>query len=157
MYIYIYIYIIFRVFCPRAGLSLQMQEPKWLQFCPKADLTQEPKWLQFCPKADLPQQTQEPRLQFYQGLNRYGSFPLLFATHSLFSIWIALKRSEKIPGDLTWMWGEWIWLIGPSELHQNLPVVKYQFHQVFDQIRDPEITITLFKLLSLNHRQKREI
>ena len=41
--------IIFRVFCPRAGLSLQIQAPR----------------LQFCPKAGLPPQTQEPRLQFY--------------------------------------------------------------------------------------------
>ena len=40
---------IIRVFSPRAGLSLQTQEPR----------------LQFCPKVDLPLQTQEPRLQFY--------------------------------------------------------------------------------------------
>ena len=39
----------FRVFCPRAGLSLQTQEPR----------------LQFCPKAGLSQRSQEPRLQFY--------------------------------------------------------------------------------------------
>ena len=31
-------------------------------------------------------QTQEPWLQFYQGLNRFGSFPLLSAPHCLFSI-----------------------------------------------------------------------
>ena len=41
--------VIIRVFCPRAGSSLQTQEPR----------------LQFFPKADLPLQTQEPRLQFY--------------------------------------------------------------------------------------------
>ena len=40
--------IIIRMFCPKAGLSLQTQEPR----------------LQFCPKAGLPPQTQEPGLQF---------------------------------------------------------------------------------------------
>ena len=35
------------------------------------------------PKAGLPPQTQEPRLQFYQGFNRCGIFPLLSASHSL--------------------------------------------------------------------------
>ena len=40
----------------------------------------------FLAKAGLPPQTQEPRLQFYQGLNRYVSFSLLSAPHSLFSI-----------------------------------------------------------------------
>ena len=32
------------------------------------------------------------------GMNRCGSFPLLSAPHSLFSIWTNLKRSENIPG-----------------------------------------------------------
>ena len=40
---------IIRVFWPKAGLSLQMQETR----------------LQFCPKAGLPLQIQEPRLKFY--------------------------------------------------------------------------------------------
>ena len=31
----------------------------------------------FCPRAGLPPQTQEPRLQLYQGLNRCDSLPLL--------------------------------------------------------------------------------
>ena len=35
--------------------------------------------------AVLPPQSEEPRLQFYQGLNMCGSFPLLSAPHSLFS------------------------------------------------------------------------
>ena len=38
------------------------------------------------PKAGLPPQTQEPMLQFYQGLNKCASFPLHSAPHSLFSI-----------------------------------------------------------------------
>ena len=41
--------VIFRVFCPSAGSSLQTQAPR----------------LQFCPQASLPLQTQEPSLQFY--------------------------------------------------------------------------------------------
>ena len=73
------------------------------------------------PKAGLPQQTEEPRLQFYQELKRCGSFPLLFAPHSLFSIRTDLKRSEKISGAPKWRWGEWIWLTGPSRLHRNSP------------------------------------
>ena len=115
-------------FCPGADPSLQTQVPR----------------LQFCPKAGLPSQTQEPRQLFYWGLNRCGSFPLLFAPHSLFSIWTDLKRSQKIPGAPAWRRGEWIWLTGPSGLHQNSPQgSNISSIMVFDQIRDPEIPITL--------------
>ena len=55
------------------------------------------------------------------GVNRCGSFPLLSAPHSLFSIWTDLQRFEKIPGAPAWRWGEWIWLTGPSGLHRNSP------------------------------------
>ena len=72
-------------------------------------------------KAGLPPQTQDRRLQFYQELNRCGSFPLFSAPQSLFSIWTDLKRSQKIQGAPTWRWGEWIWLTGPSGLHRNSP------------------------------------
>ena len=81
------------------------------------------------PKAGLPPQTQEPTLQFYQGLNKCGTFPLLSAPHSLFSISTDLKTSEKIPGAPTWRWGEWIWLTGNSP--KFTIEVKYQFHQSF--------------------------
>ena len=54
------------------------------------------------------------------GYNRCGSFPFLSASHSLFSIWTNLKRSEKIQGAPT-RWAEWICLTGPSGLHRNLP------------------------------------
>ena len=122
------IVIIIRVFCSRAGPSLQAQEPR----------------LQFCPKAGLPSQTQEPRLQFYQGLNRCGSFPLLSAPNSLFSIWTRLKRSEKIPVVPTWRWGGCIWLTGPSGLRRNSQQgLNISSIRVFDQIRDPEIPVTL--------------
>ena len=70
-------------------------------------------------KAGLPSLSQEQRLQFYQRLNRCGSFSLLSAPHSLFSIWTDLKRSEMIPGAPTLRWGEWIRLTGPSGLHRN--------------------------------------
>ena len=55
-------------------------------------------WVAVLPKAGLPPQTQEPRLQFYQGLNRFGSFPLLSAPSlslSLFSIWQKLKDLKR--------------------------------------------------------------
>ena len=47
-------------------------------------------------KADLPPQTQEPRLQFYQGLNRCSSFLLLSTPHSL-SLSSASERTLKDP------------------------------------------------------------
>ena len=66
------------------------------------------------------------------------------APDSLFSIWTDLKRSEKIPGAPTWRWGEWIWLTGPSALHRNSPQgLNISSIRVSDQIRDPEISITL--------------
>ena len=79
-----------------------------------------------------------------QGLNRCGSFPLFSSSHSLFSIWIHLERSETIPGAPTWRWGEWIWLTGPSGLRRNSPQgFNISSIRVFYQIRDPEIPITL--------------
>ena len=79
------------------------------------------------------------------GMNRCGSFPLLSATHSLFSIWKTLKRSENIPRAPALRWGEWIWLSGPSGLHRNPPHrLNISSIRVFDQIRGPEILITLW-------------
>ena len=70
-------------------------------------------------------------------MDRCSSFPLL--SHSLFSIWTDLKRSEKIPGASTWMWREWIWLTGPSGHHWNSPQgLNIGSIRVFDQIRDPD-------------------
>ena len=98
----------------------------------------------FCPRAGLPLQTQEPRLQFYHGLNGCSSFPLLSTLHSLFSTWTDLKRSEKSPWAPTWRWGEWIWLTGPSRLHWNSPQrLNISSIRVFDPIRGLEIPITL--------------
>ena len=90
----------------------------------------------FCPKADF--------RNLYCSFTRCGSFPSLSAPHSLFSLLTNLKRSEKIPGAPTRRWGEWIWLTGPSGLHRNSPQgLNISFARVFDQIRDPEIPITL--------------
>ena len=122
---------IIRVFCPRAGLSLQTQAPR----------------LQFCPKAGLPSHTQEPTLQFYY-LNMCGSFPLLSAPQTHFSICTDLKRSENIPGAPAWRWAQWIWLSGLSGLHQSWPHgFNISSIRVFDQIRDPETSITLRPML----------
>ena len=109
------------LFCTRASLSLQTQAPR----------------LQFCPKADLPLQSQESRLQFYQGW--IGTVTSHCFPHPTLSL-----ASEKIPGTPVWRWGEWIWLTGPFGLLPKFTTgVKYQFHQGFYQIRDPEIPITL--------------
>ena len=77
-------------------------------------------------------------------MDKCGGLPLLSAPHSLFSIWTDLGRSGKIPGAPVWRWGEWIWLTGPSGLHRNSPQgLNISSIRVFDQIRDPEISITL--------------
>ena len=77
------------------------------------------------------------------GMNRYGSFPLLSAPHTLFTISTDFKRSEKIPGAPTRRWGEWIWLTGSSGLYRNQPQgLNTGSIRVFDQIRDPEIAPT---------------
>ena len=77
-------------------------------------------------------------------MDRFGSFPLLSAHHSLFSTWTDLKRSEKIAGAPAWRWEERIWLTGPSGLHRNSPQgLNISSIRVFDQNRDPEIPITL--------------
>ena len=77
-------------------------------------------------------------------MNMCDSFPLLSAPHSLFGIWTDLERSEKIPGAPSLRWGEWIWLTGPSGFQRNSPQsLNISSIRVFDQIRDPEIPITL--------------
>ena len=94
-------YIIIRVYCPRAGPSLQVQEPR-LQFC----------WRQV----------------FHHKLSNQGcSFTrdwigavasCCFLHPSFFLV------SEQTLKDLTGTnmeWGEWIWLTEPSGLHQNSP------------------------------------
>ena len=111
----------------------------------------------FCPRAGPSLQMQEPRLQFYQGLNRDGSFLLLPAPHSFFSIWTDLKKSEKIPGLPMWRWGEWIWVTGPSGLQWNSAQwLKNQFHLGFDEIRDLLIPITLRPLWNIMIEKKDE-
>ena len=107
--------------CRRAGLSLQIQAPR----------------PEFCPKAGLPLQTQEPRLQFYYGW--IGAVTSHCFLHPILSL-----ASEKIPGAPAWRWREWIWLTGPSGLHWNSPQgLNISSIGVFDQIRGPEIPITL--------------
>ena len=46
----------------------------------------------------LPLVPQQWTVAVLLGIKRCASFPLLSTHHSLFSIWIDLKRSEKIPG-----------------------------------------------------------
>ena len=90
--------------------------------------------------------TAKPRNQGYSllGMNRRDSFPLFSAPNSLFSIWTDFKRSEKIPGASAWRWGEWIWPPEPSGLYRNSSQgLNISSIRVFDQIRDPEIQITL--------------
>ena len=98
----------------------------------------------FLPKGRSSTSNSGTRIAVLLQMNRCGSFPLLSVPHSLFSIWTDLERSEKIPGAIIWRWGEWIWLTGPSGLHWNSPQgLNFSSIRVFDQIRDPEIPITL--------------
>ena len=115
------IYIIIRVFCPRAGPSLQAQEPR----------------LQFCRRQVFHRKLRNQGCSFTR--DRIGAVYYL----SPFSICTDLKRSEKIPGAPTWRWGEWIWLTGSSGLNRNSPQgLNISSISVFDQIRDPEIPNT---------------
>ena len=83
------------------------------------------------PKAGLPPQTQEPRLQFYQGFKRCSSFLLFSASHSLFSILIDFTNSKKdsrgtnveVRVDLA----NW----APQTSLKFTTGVNYQFHQGF--------------------------
>ena len=100
----------------------------------------------FCPRAGTScKHRNQPAV--LSGMIRCSSFLLLSTPHSLFRIWTDLKRSEKIPRAPMWRWGEWIWLTGPSGLHQNsLQGLNISPIKVFDQIRDTEIPITLCSL-----------
>ena len=80
------------------------------------------------PKADLPPHARELRLLVYQGVDRCGSFPLLSAPHSLFSIWTDLQISQghnvvvrRV--DLA----NWALRTSPKFITE----VKYQFHRRF--------------------------
>ena len=84
------------------------------------------------------------------GMNRCGSFPLISAPHSLFSIWIDFSGYEKIPGAPAWKWGEWIWLTRPSGLHRNSPQgLNISSITVFDHVRDPGIPIAFVLWISI--------
>ena len=83
-------------------------------------------------KRGLAPQTQEPRLQFKQVLDRCGSFPLLSAPHSLYSIEQTLKKIWKDPWDTNVEvrrvdLANWAVRTSPK----FTPGVKYQFHQGF--------------------------
>ena len=96
--------IVHNVLCLR-GLCIYISSPSSLSECSAQGQVLHCKRRNLgCSSAEdsLPPQTQEIRLQFYQGLKRCGSFPLLSASRSLFSVWIDFKRSEKIPGAPTW-------------------------------------------------------
>ena len=80
------------------------------------------------------------------GMDRCGSFPLLSATHSPFSIWSDLKRSQKIPETPAWRWGEWIWLTGPSGLYRN------SSSGFFGQIGNPNHHSPLMNFLHYKNR-----
>ena len=115
------------MFCPRAGPSLQTQDTK----------------AAIMPKGRSSIANSGTYVAVLLGMNRCGSFPLLSAPHSLFSIWRNLKRSEKIPGAPTRRWGDNLANRALRTSPKFTTGVKCQFCQVFFyQIRDPEMPIT---------------
>ena len=78
------------------------------------------------PKAGLPPQTQEPRLQFYQGLNRSFQHPTL----SLASEQI-LKDLKRCQGPQREGEESGFGWLGPKGFTKFTTGVKYQFHQGF--------------------------
>ena len=80
------------------------------------------------------------------GMNRYGKFPLLSASHSFLAtelIFKDLKRLKNPRGNNVEVrrvdLANWALRTSPK----FTTGVKYQFYQSFDYIRDPEIPITL--------------
>ena len=117
------VHFIIKVFCTKAGLSLQTQGPR-LQFCPRQASTAN--W--------------GIKVVVLQGIiSRYFPHPTLSLVSEQ-----TLKYLKTSQGALAWRLGEWIWLTEPSGLHRNLPQgLNISSIRVFDQIRDSEIPITL--------------
>ena len=125
----IYIYRIYiRVFCPKAGPSLQEEKPR----------------LQFCRRQVIHRKLRNQGCSFTRDL--IGAVASRCFPHPTLSL-----ASEQTIKDLKRSQGyqrggeeSWIWLTGPSGLHRNLPQgLNISSIRVFDQIRDPEIPITL--------------
>ena len=78
------------------------------------------------------------------GMNRWGSFPLLPASHSLFSIWTDLKNLRRSQGHQHGGQESGFWLTGPSGLRRNSQQgLNISSIRVSDQIRDLEIPTAL--------------
>ena len=109
---------------PRAGPSLQAQEPR----------------LQFCRRQVFHHKLRNQGCSFTRDwIGAVASHCFLHPTLSLASE--QTLKDLKISGAPTWRWGEWISPTGPSGLHRNSP--QELNIRVFDQIRDLEIPITL--------------
>ena len=107
--------VIIRVFCPRAGTSLQAQEPR----------------LQFCRRQVFHRKLRNQGCSFTKDwIGAVASRCFLHAT--VFSIWTHLKRSTKIPGTPTWRWGEWISLQNNQLIYEGMWV-----HSVCSFMRIP--------------------
>ena len=112
------------VFCPRAGPSLQAQEPR----------------LEFCRRQVFHLKLRKQGCSFTRdwiGAEASRCFP-----HPTLSL-----VSGQIPKAPTWRWGQWIWLIGSSGLHRNSSQgLNISSIRIFDHIRDLEIPIILSQI-----------
>ena len=117
---------IIRVFCPKAGPSLQAKKPR----------------LQFCHRHVFQRKLRNQGCSFTRDL--IGAVASRCFPHPTLSLASEqtlkdLKRSQRHQrGE------EWIWLTGPSGLHRNSPQgLNISSIRVFDKIRDPKIPINL--------------
>ena len=121
--------IIIRVFCPRAGPTLQEKEPR----------------LQFCWRQVFHRRLRNQCCSFTRDL--IGVIASRCFPHPTLSL-----ASEQTLKDLKRSQGHQLGderLTGPSGLHWNSPQgLNISSIRVFDQIRDPEIPITLRPLQS---------
>ena len=112
------------MFCPRAGPSLQAQEPR----------------LQFCRRQVFHRTLRKQGCSFTRNwIGAVASHCFPHPTLSLASEQ-TLKDLKRSQGHQTWRWGEWIWLTGPSGLHRNSP---YYWHFM------NFIALPIYRLLTL--------
>ena len=132
--------IIIRMFCPRAGLSLQTQVPR----------------PQFCTKAGFPLQIQEPRLQFTND-EQLRQLPVAFRTPLSLKHFNKPWKIRKEPRGTSLEVRRVDLVTGPSGLQRNSPQeLNISSNWVFDQIRDPEIQSPFAPLKSTRNFKEKE-
>ena len=114
------------MFCPKAGPSLQAEKPR----------------LQFCRRQIFHRKLRKRGCSFTRDL--IGAVASRCFPHPTVSLASQQTLKDLKRGAPTWRSGECIWLTEHSGLHRNSPQgLNISSIRVFDQVRDPEIPITL--------------